>query len=257
MLQGENVALFKQTVCYLSAKGKRYDGAQCMILFHDASTRKWRVQLCGSEWRRRELSVPEASIRVSFCLLPLSIRRLQLFVKLESEDAQGACGRGLVLQEAVQAGLPIFSEPPLIVAGALVSSMSSKHAERWKAYTTLRFNAQMEARSGGDARAIQAGAKEASGMAGGTTALDGPLATAVAAFNALGIGERLPLHVRESATRISALEMDALQPPPSPAQRAAHAEEVYGVVLSLQTECFKPCHGLRPPLNSNPWPSLP
>ena len=113
MLQGESVTLHPQTLCYLSASGdeSELDGAQCLINAYDSNAKKWRVQLVAREWEGRVLLVPEAALRIGFCLLPSSPSRRQMFARVVGE-MQGSWSRPH-MQEPVDAGAPILSEPPL------------------------------------------------------------------------------------------------------------------------------------------------
>ena len=218
MLQGESVTLHPQTLCYLSASGdeSELDGAQCLIKAYDSNAKKWRVQLVAREWEGRVLLVPEAALRIGFCLLPSSPSRRQMFARVAGE-MQGSCGRGLTVQEPVDAGAPILSEPPFMVAGALVGSVSAKHAERWFAYGTLRMNAEAEAKH------------------------DGPCAKALAAFMDLGIGEHLPAHVLEASNDIAASANGITE-----AERAEYVQHVYGVLARCQSNQFRLHNGVDP-----------
>ena len=200
MIQGQEATLHAQTVCHLIAEKSPLHEKQCMIQSFDQAKGKWIVQL-GSG---KKLLVLESTLRVSFCLLPSSTRKLQLFVRVGKED-QGSCGRGLAVQEAVPAGHPIFSEPPLIVAGGLVGG--TKHSERWQAYATLRSNAKLE------------------GCA------DGPVTQALQAFESLGIGEHIPSSVREAAEAIAK-------------QQSAHTEDVFNALARFHTNSFRLHNGV-------------
>ena len=217
MIKGQVVMLHRQTVCYIIGEGEPGYGERCMVQDFEPAACRWRVQLDSG----RVLLVPERALRVSFCLLPSSPKKLQLFAKVAKVGAQGSCGRGLIVQEDVAEGAPLFSEPPLIVTGALVgANLGMKHADRWRAYATLRLNAEYEARA------------------------DGPLAQALTAFDDLGIGEFMPSHVHESAAELAAHDLQAASTPPSAEERAAQTAGVYEALARFHTNSFRLHNGV-------------
>ena len=106
MIQGEQATLHAQTVCRLIAEKSPLHDQQCMLLSFDQAKCKWCVQLSSG----KKLLVSESALRVSFCLLPSSTRKLQLFVRVDHQ-MQGSCGRGLAVQEAVPAGMQAAGRP--------------------------------------------------------------------------------------------------------------------------------------------------
>lgn len=184
MLQGARAALHKGTVVYVSELTTH--PVRATIQSHDATSGKWQVRLHGSQFQGRELLVPEEALRVSFCLMPQSLSMLQTFVRLSEEMTQGSCGRGLVLQEHVRAGDPIFAEPPFIVIGALVLPHRTHHSERWLAYSALKNFVKEELQQA---------------HAGRHTTLE--YTQALQAFNDLGMASHVPSHLRETAEHIA------------------------------------------------------
>lgn len=159
---------------------------RAVVQTYDAPSGRWRVELQGSQWQGRTLLVPEEAIRISFCILPSSLSKLQSFVDMTNVDAQGVCGRGLIVNVPVKKGNPILAEPPLIVAGALVMPHRTHHSERWLAFAALQKQAKAE---------LQAAA------AGRASSFE--FSKALAAFNDLGMADQVPSHVREGAENIA------------------------------------------------------
>ena len=159
---------------------------RAVVQTYDAPSGRWRVELQGSQWQGRTLLVPEEALRISFCILPSSLSKLQTFVDMTNVDAQGVCGRGLIVNVPVKKGSPILAEPPLCVAGALVMPHRTHHSERWLAFAALQKQAKAE---------LQAAA------AGRASSFE--FSKALAAFNDLGMADQVPSHVREGAENIA------------------------------------------------------
>ena len=141
MIKGSAVSLHKGSVCYVSAASKPYDGDRCIVQAFEPSKDKWRVRLQGGS---KELLIPESGLRLSFALQPTAPNKMEEYAKLSYEDTQGSCGRGLIVAQPVRAGLPLFEEPPLVVAFKDATSPKEHHKERWQAYATLLANARRE-----------------------------------------------------------------------------------------------------------------
>lgn len=159
---------------------------RAVVQTYDAPSGRWRVELQGSQWQGRTLLVPEEAIRISFCILPSSLSKLQTFVDMTNVDAQGVCGRGLIVNVPVKKGNPILAEPPLIVAGALVMPHRTHHSERWLAFAALQKQAKAELQAAAVGRASSF-----------------EFSKALAAFNDLGMADQVPSHVREGAENIA------------------------------------------------------
>ena len=142
MWHGAQVRLHEGTSCQLEAPGRDFDGAQVKIAAFVADKNKWRVTLEARQWQGKELLVPESALSLSFCVMPGSVSRVKPSVKLCAEEAQGTCGRGLVVAQPVDAGEVLYEEPPLIVSPAGVPRMQS---DRWRAYLMMSLQAQQRA----------------------------------------------------------------------------------------------------------------
>jgi hypothetical protein len=184
MLRGRRASLHAGTVVYVSELAPT--PVRAVVQTYDAPSGRWRVELQGSQWQGRTLLVPEEAIRISFCILPSSLSKLQSFVDMTNVDAQGVCGRGLIVNVPVKKGNPILAEPPLIVAGALVMPHRTHHSERWLAFAALQKQAKAE---------LQAAA------AGRASSFE--FSKALAAFNDLGMADQVPSHVLEGAENIA------------------------------------------------------
>lgn len=198
MLQGVIARLHEGTICHISGEalddeesGKSLDGVRCSIQSFDPAASKWRVRLEGRAWNGRELlDVDEGSLRIGHCLLPSALdeEALEIYCTLSFEDAQGDCGRGLVVTQPVKAGQPIFEEAPFIVCSSWGdrrhgATSNEHHAERWLAYCALEAHARREREDSGD---------------------EDRWATALSAFHDLGYATDVPSHVRAGADHICA-----------------------------------------------------
>ena len=149
------------------------DGENCVILdIIDAVKGEWYVRVQGGPLRGKEMALAESSLRFGYSMLPSSVQKLHRFCEISSEDTQGSCGRGLVTARPVKAGMPIFEEPPFLVAYKSSNSPQEHHLQRWLAYATLLSNSQRA-----DARNADV------------------LAEALQAFNNLGVADHVPEHV--------------------------------------------------------------
>ena len=175
----------------------------------DAAKNKWQIQLEGSQWNGKELLVPESALRLAFCLLPDSVAKRKKMVALIEEDAQGSCGRGLIVAQSVAPGSPLFEEPPLILS----SSGKGMHQDRWRAYLTLMMAAQQQPAH----------------------------RAALAAFDDLGISD-LPTMLEVTKVASSAILSEALaaagQDLP-PDERARQQEKVTNALMKFQSNQFK------------------
>ena len=105
-------------------------------------------------WKKKELLVPNSSLGFGFHLnydMPLH----QIFVNVEGA-AQGTCGRGFVIAEAVKNGRPLLLEKPLIVAHQNHDLPRAAHLEQWTAYANLLTHARRESAPAGAAEALAA-----------------------------------------------------------------------------------------------------
>ena len=170
MIQGEVVRLHKGTVCTVNHDGWR---ASCTIAGFDETKGLWQIHLQDRSFT--QLFVPEAALRLSFSLLPSSLRAVRRFREIGYATAQGSCGRGFVAAEFIAKGQPIFEEAPLIVAHSPspldeTATPLAHHSVRWRAYAKLAAVAK----------------REASTPAGRA---DGRLQRALAAFDDLGVAD--------------------------------------------------------------------
>ena len=147
MLQGVGVRLHKGSVCHVHSFHDGLDGERCTVLSFDGAEKEWLVRIQGGDFRGKELSIAESSLRLSYCLLPSAPSRLRRYFDIQCEGMQGSCGRGLVSRVAVPAGEAIFDEPPLVVAYKSTKSPQEHHSERWVAYATLLSNANANAKN--------------------------------------------------------------------------------------------------------------
>ena len=100
MIEGQRGALHRHTLCILSGAFP-HDGERCTIVAFDQSSGMWRVKLVDPRWKGKELQVPEAALRVQFCLLPSSLGKEKFFVQCASELLEG-CGRNLIVEQHVK-----------------------------------------------------------------------------------------------------------------------------------------------------------
>ena len=206
MWHGATVRLHPGTVCHLSAPGRDFDDEQCAIKKYDAAKGKWHVELQRDKFKGKELIVPESSLRLSFCLLPESLRLAKRHVKLVDDD-QDACGRGLAVAETVAPGTPLFEEPPFVVTR---TGPNRSHEDRWRAYVTLMLNRP----NGGEA--------------------------ALAAFDDLGICDKINESVREAAHAILEQAIRASGGGAMPdAQKREHVRKVCDALMRFQSNQFK------------------
>lgn len=128
MLEGAALRLHKNTLVHIDGEGTG------LITGYDAEARRWRVLVGG----KTETAATEESLQLRFFVQPTSCIRVHGFVKVVGEEAQGACGRGLIAAQDIRSGYPIVEEPPLIVVrSSLDASPHEHHAERWRAYKML------------------------------------------------------------------------------------------------------------------------
>ena len=169
------------SICYTSSSGEA-----CELLSFDATTASWRIRMRKStDEYDHEALLPEESLRFGFCLMPSSFEKLAKHVELRGKEAQGACGRGLIVTEPIEKGTVLFEEAPLIIVaslsgdGASAEAYHAHHMERWRAYNALweRCNS-------------------------GT---DGAWSRALAAFEELGTADAMPEHVTDAAGHIAAV----------------------------------------------------
>lgn len=209
MFHGNKVRLHPGTVCHLDAPGRPFHLEHCTVQKFDAAKSKWQIRLEAQQWNGKELLVPESSLRLAFCLLPDSVAKRKKMVKLIEEDAQGSCGRGLVVAQSVAPGAPLFEEPPLVLS----SSGKGMHQDRWRAYLTLMMSAQQQPAHG----------------------------AALEAFEDLGISD-LPTMLESTKAAASNILSEALaaagQDLP-PVERMRQQEKVTGALMRFQSNQFK------------------
>lgn len=170
------------TVCCVLTPGKPYDQLRCELLAFKPSKAKWHVRLQGSG---KEVLVSDASLRLSYCILPSSVGRHVCNVKLELEEDQGTCGRGLVTRDRVHAGTILFEEPPFMISYRHPADPRRHHEDRWLAYEAL----------------IKAANRNDSGAS-----------TALAAFEALGFADHALGHIAEVVDGIAGRASDDISP---------------------------------------------
>ena len=183
------VLLHKNSFCTLVAPQDELHGTLCHLLAYDELKHKWCVRLGdgGGSKAGKELRVP--SLQLAFSLLPSSVGKLGCYHEVGYDDAQGSCGRGLVAKQDIKTGMPIFQEPPLIVAREDTLTpfgndfTLAHHDVRWQAYSVLAANASKDA--------------------------DGAWSRALKAFDTLGVADHVPGHVRDAALAIAAREIGA------------------------------------------------
>ena len=206
MLQGSAVRLHVGTVCYLipdsepgigkdSSRSSAHVDERCTIISFDDEATMWRVRLEEAE---DEILASEAALRIIYCLLPSALNENEIYCMLSFEHAQGDCGRGLVITQAIRKGAPIFQEPPFIVVSSSgdrshAGTSKERHAERWHALRELEEKARRERECG-------------SGEEQWTTALE--------AFEELGFAKDVPSHVRDGADHICSTHALAAGHPP-------------------------------------------
>jgi hypothetical protein len=156
-LEGERVWLHEGSSCELV--GDKGSSRRCIVQHYDAEQTRWLVRLEGQACS----AVPEASLRLGYCVLPSSVRLRKTFHQVAYEN-QGACGRGLYAAEHVRTGWPLFEEPPLLI----VRHADGGSDECLRAYEQLETSAECE-------RAVGSG---------------GAWAAALAAFDELGTSGR-------------------------------------------------------------------
>ena len=147
LLIGDNVTLHRNTVCDVSAPGKPYNEARCKVLLFDAHKAKWQVRLRGDDvhdWNGKIKYVPERALSLGFAVLPNNARP-RLHVAVLTEGMHGSCGRGLVVQQAVRAGQPIFTESPLMVVATITANPQKQYNERFLAFQSLARAARNDA----------------------------------------------------------------------------------------------------------------
>ena len=151
MWHGSTVKLHPGTVCHLEAPSREeLNNEMVSVVRFEASKGKWQVRLQNPRFRGKELFVPEASLRLAFCVLSESVTKAKRLVEMIEEPKQGACGRGILVAQSIQPGAPLFEEPPLMLTPTGVKRM---HEDRWRAYLTLMLSAQ---RSEADEAALAA-----------------------------------------------------------------------------------------------------
>lgn len=226
MLQGARVQLHPGTVCTITSPRSKFDGASCSIRCYNAQKRKWQVQLMDKE-RGKEVLVAEESLKLEFCLLPKA--EVQFYQKVGFESTQGTCGRGLIAMQDMKKGLPIFEEPPLIVAFKSSTSSLEHHTVRWRAYRMLTTMAEEERQA----------------------AAHGAWTQALAAFDELGVADEVPKHVADAAEQLAA--RDCASGSLAESQRSAHRQRILGVLMRFLSNQFghenvsrRPCRGLMP-----------
>jgi len=208
------------SVCRIRAKGAKFDGALCVLRTFDPTTGLWRVDI-GETAALRDFGetselVHESALALEFVLLPRGLEGAVCHPAVTAEDAQGTCGRGLIVSEHVPRGCPLFEEPPFVVVRRDEQSVEQHHGTRWRAYEEL------SARALGDVA-------------------NGPWATALKQLNDLGIVSEEIGHVREGAERLvggSNAPFPACLPFATAVARAARVEEVRAVLLRFHCNQF-------------------
>lgn len=140
MIHGERTRLHSGTVCILSAPGRPFDGDMCVVEKYDSARSKWQVRLRAPEHNSKQLLVPEAVMRLAFCILPSSITLLKRHAALRDDAMQGSCGRGFILggTDIIEKGTVLYEEPPLFITP---TGTPNQHNDRWRAYLTMSMSA--------------------------------------------------------------------------------------------------------------------
>ena len=140
MIHGERTRLHPGTVCILSAPGRPFDGDMCVVEKYDSARSKWQVRLRAPEHNSKQLLVPEAVMRLAFCILPSSITLLKRHAALRDDAMQGSCGRGFILggTDIIEKGTVLYEEPPLFITP---TGTPNQHNDRWRAYLTMSMSA--------------------------------------------------------------------------------------------------------------------
>ena len=147
MLQGTRLRLHKNS--FVRVHG--HDGIG-VCTSYDPDKQKWCVVWPSL---RKELLVAESALELSHTILPSSCGRLGCYQQFAFEATQGNCGRGIVANQNIKAGMPIFEEPPLFVVPSCENtSPLEHHAARWRAYRTLAVKASKDALGGVWAKAF-------------------------------------------------------------------------------------------------------
>ena len=71
MLQGVGVRLHKGSVCHVHSFHDGLDGERCTVLSFDGAKKEWLVRIQGGDFRGKELSIAESSLRLR--LLPATL----------------------------------------------------------------------------------------------------------------------------------------------------------------------------------------
>lgn len=215
MIKGTNVQLHEGAICKIVADSPSADGALCCIRGFDTAKGKWHVNVEGGKASgKKELLVPEHSLRLCYALAPSSLTKLERYHKTAFDDSQGSCGRGLVAAQDIRQGMPIFEEPPLVVAFDSSTSSREHHAERWRAYTALSLRARQDSSTG-------------------------LWASALRAFEELGIADEIPEHVQDAAAVLAAQDWEeAPSAFPSDAHKQSHVTKVTHTLMRFLSNQF-------------------
>ena len=176
MIEGERLRLHKGSCCRMKDCPDEFKDKICSVAGFQKppSVKGWQVRIQGSDSMS---TVPEASLALSFHLVPASLARLTKYAQVDEASQEG----GLVAAQDIKARHPIFVEPPLIVVGEDQSKESAPfeaHESRWLAYKALLMQ---------------------SGRGGAWK-------DALAAFESLTTPEKAPAYVRAAAKRIAIKE---------------------------------------------------
>ena len=212
MLHGVQVRLHPGTVCRLEAPGRDFHGSHCTAHQFVADKAKWHVTLKGKA-EGKPMLVPESMMCLSHCLLPQSVSRVRKHVQLIEEEAQGSCGRGLIVDQPVAPGAPLFEEPPMMLS----SAGGERHNDRWRAYLTLMM---------------------------GASQTDGEFAATLAAFEYLGVSDLPQMRTSTEAAAskilgeaVAASGGDVSQMPAE--QLRGQQDKVTGALMRFQSNQFK------------------
>lgn len=143
LLIGDHVTLHRNTVCDLSAPGVPYDKARCTVLSFNPRKSRWHVRLQGDQgddWHGKTKYVLESQLSLGFAVLPENAHP-KLHVKVPTDDMDDSCGRGLLVQQAVRAGQPLFTESPLMVVATAAADPQRNSNQRFLAYQSLALDA--------------------------------------------------------------------------------------------------------------------